>query len=501
MTGDLTGNADTADQVNNNFDVAVTGNGLSVNANSFNGSANVTATVNSNATSANLPDTIVYRNSSNSFNATQVNANLVGNVTGDVTGNLNGVALSAQQLNPGNTINGVLFDGTQPITITARTAGNLTLDTSGVGLSGGPVTYDGTTASFTVTSNATSADSTNTIVSRDGAGGFTGQSITALNGFTGNLLGNVTGNLLGDVTGNVTGDVTGDLTGNADTATDATNTQNIRVDDDSSSVSEQFLLFSGGATGQQRAKSDGGLLYNPSLNRVTATSFQGTFSGNATTASQLNVQNNTSPTNYPFVFALDPAAGNKALFTDSLATCFINPGNNSIGASLFIGALQGNATSSTTATTANALNTANSYQVNSFGVGTAPSGTAGEIRATNDITAFFSDIRLKQNLKKIERPLDKVCQLRGVLYEPNALAVTHGFQQEEMVGVIAQEVEKVLPQAVKPAPFDTYFDNEGASHSISGEDYKTVKYEKLVPLLIEAIKELKAEVDELRGKL
>jgi hypothetical protein len=64
-----------------------------------------------------------------------------------------------------------------------------------------------------------------------------------------------------------------------------------------------------------------------------------------------------------------------------------------------------------------------------------------------------------------------------------------------MVGVIAQEIEIVLPEAVKPAPFDIDENNI----SLSGEDYKTVQYEKIVPLLIEAIKELKREIDDLKS--
>jgi hypothetical protein len=140
------------------------------------------------------------------------------------------------------------------------------------------------------------------------------------------------------------------------------------------------------------------------------------------------------------------------------------------------------------------------YQLYSLGVGTPPSGTQGEIRATNDITAFYSDLRLKENITPIPDALTKVCSLHGVTYNANDVAASYGYTKEEQVGVIAQEVEKVLPQSVKPAPFDIAVDKDGNEYSASGENYKTVKYEKLVPLLIEAIKELKAEIQELKKR-
>jgi hypothetical protein len=137
-------------------------------------------------------------------------------------------------------------------------------------------------------------------------------------------------------------------------------------------------------------------------------------------------------------------------------------------------------------------------RVASFGVGTAASGTTGEILATNQITAYYSDGRLKNVIGNIPNALEKVMSLNGVIYTGNSLAESFGYNtKEEQVGVIAAQVEAVLPQIVKPAPFDlTLF--EGTQISKSGENYKTVQYEKLVPLLIEAIKELKQEVDSLR---
>jgi len=143
------------------------------------------------------------------------------------------------------------------------------------------------------------------------------------------------------------------------------------------------------------------------------------------------------------------------------------------------------------------LAAASNVQHGSLGIGTAASGTAGEIRATDSITSFFSDERLKQDIVEISNALDKVMTLRGVTYQPNAIAESFGYKKQSMVGVIAQDVEKVLPEAVKPAPFDIML-FEHSEISRSGENYKTVQYEKLVPLLIEAIKELNKQVQQLK---
>ena len=111
---------------------------------------------------------------------------------------------------------------------------------------------------------------------------------------------------------------------------------------------------------------------------------------------------------------------------------------------------------------------------------------SGAITATGDITAFASDIRLKTEIKPIENAVAKLLKLNGFTYELNELAGSLGYELngERYSGVSAQDVKEVLPEAVKPAPIN--------------EEYMTVQYEKLVPLLIEAIKELKAEIDELK---
>jgi len=145
----------------------------------------------------------------------------------------------------------------------------------------------------------------------------------------------------------------------------------------------------------------------------------------------------------------------------------------------------GNAGTATTATTANGLNTSNSYQVNSLGIGTPASGVAGEIRATNDITAFYSsDERLKENINPIPNALQKLSQISGNTFDwKSGFGEIHSHSGTD-VGVIAQEVEKVLPQVV----------------TTRENGYKAVQYEKIIALLIEAVKELQEEVNQLKGK-
>jgi len=129
---------------------------------------------------------------------------------------------------------------------------------------------------------------------------------------------------------------------------------------------------------------------------------------------------------------------------------------------------------------------------------------SNNLTVAGDVTAYSSDRRLKNNIKNIESGLQKVLSLNGVTFDWDQKALDLGFVPTHRYndsGVIAQEVEVVLPQAVRKAPFD----DDGVGNSKSGENYLTVQYEKLVPLFIEAIKEQqtqiesqKSEIDELK---
>ena len=118
-------------------------------------------------------------------------------------------------------------------------------------------------------------------------------------------------------------------------------------------------------------------------------------------------------------------------------------------------------------------------------------GTNGEIRATNEITAYYSsDINLKENIRLITDPITLVNQIRGVFFDwkEDYISSRGGedgfFVRKSDVGVIAQEVEKILPEIV----------------ATRDNGYKAVRYEKIVPLLIEAVKALHAEIEELKKK-
>jgi hypothetical protein len=147
--------------------------------------------------------------------------------------------------------------------------------------------------------------------------------------------------------------------------------------------------------------------------------------------------------------------------------------------------------SGATARTSLGLGTASDVQFDSFGVGTAASGTTGEIRATNDVTAFYSsDKSLKENIINIPNPLEAIKKLNGVLFDwKKSYMDKRGgedgyFVRKRDVGVIAQEVEKVLPEAVAQRP----------------DGIKAVKYDRLTCLLIEAVKVLSDKIQKFEEK-
>ena len=122
--------------------------------------------------------------------------------------------------------------------------------------------------------------------------------------------------------------------------------------------------------------------------------------------------------------------------------------------------------------------------------------TTGEVRATGNIIAYYSDERLKTKLGNINNAVDKLSQLNGFYYKNNDVAKSFGYTDDKtQLGLSAQEVQSVFPDIIHQAPFDMENSDGGSK---SGENYLTLDYSKLVPVLVEAIKELKAEIEELK---
>jgi hypothetical protein len=111
----------------------------------------------------------------------------------------------------------------------------------------------------------------------------------------------------------------------------------------------------------------------------------------------------------------------------------------------------------------------------------------GDLNVTGEIAGGLSDDRLKTRLGNIENALDKICTLTGFYYEANDKAQSLGFDTKRQVGVSAQKTQETMPELIRPAPVDP--------------EYMTLQYEKFVPFIIEAIKELRAQVDEIKSVL
>ena len=151
----------------------------------------------------------------------------------------------------------------------------------------------------------------------------------------------------------------------------------------------------------------------------------------------------------------------------------------------------GSETAAVTLSLPQSIHTGADVQFDSFGVGTAASGTTGEVRATNNITAYYSsDERLKEDIIYIEDALSKVGEIQGVEFNWTQQYIDeHGgedgyFIRRRDVGLIAQEVEAVLPEVVA--------DRE--------DGFKAVKYDRVVALLVNAIHELTERVEELESQ-
>jgi hypothetical protein len=372
-------------------------------------------------------DTLVARNTSDTLTNKTIAAGS-NTITGLTNTNLSGSAGISNANLANSTISGISL---------GSNLGDLTLGTHLSFASGS--TYNGGTARQIVT-NATSSWTVgdgSKIVARDAQGDFTARNITAttlIGALTNTLTLNTSGTgLSGSTSFNNSGATTFTVTSNATNS----NTGGAIVARDGSgnfSAGTITATFSGNITGNVTGNVTGNL-----SGSVTG----GTLSGTTgTLSSTLNI--NTSA-----------ATGGDALVLQNGGDFRIYNSGNAGSVSLYCD-------------TNGVLN------------------ISGAISASGDITALTSDIRLKTNIEPIENALNKVLKLNGFTYNFNEIAEKLGLNSSiRHSGVSAQDVQEVLPEAVKPAPVNS--------------EYLTVQYEKIVPLLIEAIKELSDKVTELES--
>jgi len=300
----------------------------------------------------------------------------------------------------------------------------------------------------------------------------------------------------------------------ATSASYATNATNIGVD--SVEAEEVYLLIVENETGTQGTKTDENLTYNSSTKALTATTFEGALSGNATTATSAShaltasyiggivngiftqtgsiyattndLEITGSLTLYKSgstVFNIEGSQGNLFAVTDSLSGSLFSV--NDISGIPILEVFSDDTVKIGTFNAEGITVQGSDVKITgSLAVGNiSPNATDGRIDASNDIVAYSSsDKRWKTNIKLIESPLEKLQKLSGVEFDWIEDFRAHGNSGND-VGVIAQEVELVLPQAVQTR--DT--------------GMKAVRYEKIIPLLIETIKEQQKQIDELKNKI
>ena len=359
---------------------------------------------------------------------------------------------------------------------------------------------------------------------------------------------NVGGNIIGNTSTNISGinSVTatkfvGPLEGNADTATTATNSINSGIETNDQNVSKNIVFVGqnteNGDNKPLQIDSDKTLTFNPSTNTLTCPTFVGNLTGNANTATSATTATTTTNSNkikisvatgdsakrLTFVDAGAESASGDAQYQnlkiDADSNLTFNPSTNTLttkdvdvtGELNFTGFYSGgryidfvtkkdNNTSSAFLRLADSNQSAGGFQnaiemkydgnvklhhsgTEKFRTQSTGAKVFGELRVEEDIIAFTgSDKRLKDNINPIADAINKVKSISGNTFEWNEKSNHQG----EDTGVIAQEIEALgLPGTVETR----------------SNGYKAVKYERLVPLLIEAIKELSDKVDVLEQKL
>ena len=448
----------------------------------------------------------------------------------------------------------------------------LTLGVSGTGLSGSQ-TYNGSgAATFTVTSNATNANTASTIVSRDASGNFSAGTISAAlsgNASTASALATARSiGLGGDVSGSANFDGSSNITITATVADDSHNHIISNVDGLQTALDGKLSTTGKAADSNLLDGIDSGSFLrsdagDSSTQRISfqanATNNWDTIATSSGNQGSIEVYNSGSGNDafmsfhasgdYAFYFGLDATTNDLAVGGWSMGANKYkvwHAGNDGSGSGLdadTVDGLQASSFKTTSATDTNNLFIRNGSptlylrdtdhnvsmvhcnsnllyvlrgatdsttwtQVSGqwpfiFNLTNNAATCGGSFTAVGDIQSGSSDRRLKENFKYIKSPLEKVLRLNGYTFDWKINVKDLGFTpeiQNNDAGLIAQEVQEVLPQAVSFAPFDREWNGEEYV-SKSGEDYLTVQYEKVVPLLVEAIKEQQKQIDTLTKRI
>ena len=283
----------------------------------------------------------------------------------------------------------------------------------------------------------------------------------------------------------------GDVTGNATTVT---------VTAENITSGTRYLTFVDSGTGPNSIKRDANLHYNPYNNMITAGGFYGTIYTAAQpqitsvgTLSSLNVNGNvgigtSSPANKLSIQTGTNYDG--IILNNEDGHLLFKAARSNTKSKFYIGMYDGTSAGAQKVIISNHGDSV--FNAGNVGIGTSSPGAklhvVGDTVVTGDITAYYSDERLKTFKGKITEPLAKIKQLNGYYFVENELAKSLGYDNDKLqVGVSAQEVEKVLPEIVTKAPID--------------HKYKTVWYQKLTPLLIEGMKEQQTQIEQQQTQI
>jgi hypothetical protein len=366
----------------------------------------------------------------------------------------------------------------------------------------------GSGSNVTIPTGATKA------VSLDGGGATAAVTDAFANLSAGTITASLTGNVTGNVTGDLTGNVTGDVTGNADTATTLETAR---------TIAGQSFDGSANITIASTDLSDSGSINATTLDSLDSTQFLRSDAADTKTSGDLSFSDNVKAQfgasndlqiwhNSTGGYSIIRDAGTGDLYIEGSANIRLRDPDGLQSATFTPNGAQTfyHANSQKLATTSTGISVTGDVIASNglFGLDSTDytqfvnnshirfvinnseefrMEADGDFHADGDVIAFsttISDERLKTDIEKIENATDKVSQLNGYTF-------TYKADGKKSAGVIAQEVEKVLPSAVSEKELPLKRDD--------GVAYKTVQYDQIIGLLIESIKELKQEINELRG--